>query len=180
MPKTNHFARNSLKLTLQAAACLALTTASLSSHALDIVFDYTYDTSSFFDASRKSLMDLAANAFESRLSDNLTAITSGGANSFNLSFFNPADTVNNVTLNNASIAANELRVYVGADDLGSGTLGLGGYGGWSGSGTSTFLNNASSRGQAGALLANETDFGPWGGSISFNSTSNSASSSRPN
>jgi hypothetical protein len=168
MPKTNHFARNSFKLTLQAAACLALTTASMSSHALDIVFDYTYDTSSFFDASRKSLMDLAANAFESRLSDNLTAINSGVGGSVDFQFSNPSGS-GSITVTNGSVAANELRVYLGAEVMAGSTLGTGGPGGYSASGTQSFFDNLASRGQLGALEPTATDFGPWGGVISFNS-----------
>lgn len=64
-------------------------------------------------------------------------------------------------------------VFVGAYNLESSTLGQGGPGGFSGSGSSAFLDNASSRGKPGALGAptSQTDFGPRGGSISFNSTS---------
>lgn len=48
------------------------------------------------------------------------------------------------------------------------TLGIGGPGGFSAGGTAAFLNTVRARGQSGALLANDpTDFGPWGGSITF-------------
>jgi hypothetical protein len=40
------------------------------------------------------------------------------------------------------------------------------------SGTSTFVNTVKARGQTGALgaAATQTDFGPWGGSLSFDNT----------
>lgn len=43
-----------------------------------------------------------------------------------------------------------------------------GAGGFGANGTQSFVDNASSRGQAGALAMSETDFGPWGGTLSFN------------
>ena len=71
------------------------------------------------------------------------------------------------------MAANTILVYVGASNLGSTTLGVGAPGGFAASGTQAFVDNASSRGQAGALVTpptRATDFGPWGGALGFNST----------
>lgn len=100
----------------------------------------------------------------------MTAITSGGGNTFNLQPINPS-TGATTQISGASIAAGELRIYLGAGSLGGGTLGLGGPGGWSASGTTqAFFDNAQSRGQTGALTSPPSDFGPWGGSISFDNT----------
>jgi hypothetical protein len=140
---------------------------------VDIVFDYRYDSSGFFtgvNSSRQTLLNDAAAVFENRFQDNLTAITSGGSNHFNASFSEP-DNSNNVTIPDFSVGAGQIVVFVGAHNLG-GTLAEGGNGGFSSNGSSGFLDNAASRGQAGALLPVQTDFGPWGGSISFNNTSN--------
>ncbi|MFM2056241.1 MAG: hypothetical protein RLY71_626 [Pseudomonadota bacterium] len=163
-----------LRTALGTASLVVFASTATSAHAIDIVFDYSYDTSGFFtDTARRNLLDSAAYAFESRLTDNLTAITSGSGGTFNVNFFNPSDAYGaNVSLNSFSVAAGELRIFVGGGDLGSGTLGLGGGGGWGASGTSAFLNNARSRGQDGALTTPKTDLGPWGGSVSFNNTSN--------
>lgn len=152
---------------LVAAAALAL---SQPASAISILFDYSYDSSGFFsgaNASRQTLLNQAASEFTSRIQDHLTAITPSGSNSFGVSFFNPSST-SVVTLNNYSVADNAVIVYVGAQDLGSSTLGQGGPGGYSFSGSSAFANSIA-RGQAGALNNPATDFGPWGGSISFNS-----------
>jgi len=49
---------------------LALTSTLCASHsfgAIDIIFDYTYDTSNWFGDEQKYIMDQAAYAFESRL-----------------------------------------------------------------------------------------------------------------
>lgn len=106
------------------------------------------------------------------LATKLSAITSSGSDHFNAGFFDPSNG-SPTTINDYSVLADKIVVFVGAYNLESSTLGQGGPGGFSGSGSSAFLDNASSRGKPGALGAptSQTDFGPWGGSISFNSTS---------
>ncbi|MBA4142079.1 MAG: hypothetical protein H0X43_03535 [Nitrosospira sp.] len=140
---------------------------------IDIVFNYRYDSSSFFtgeNSSRQELLNAAASVFETRLQENLAAISSSGPDRFNARFFQP-DTGNQITIPNFNVAANEIVVFAGAYNLGS-TLAAGGSGGFSSSGSTAFLDNVYSRGQPGALLPLETDFSPWGGAISFNTTSN--------
>lgn len=140
---------------------------------VDIVFDYRYDSSGFFtgeNGSRQDVLDDAASAFETRFQDNLTAVSSSGSNQFDISFFRP-DTGDLLTIPRFSVAANKIVVFAGAHDL-DGSIAEGGPGGYSGRGSAGFLDNARSRGQQGALLALETDFGPWGGAVSFNSNSN--------
>ena len=158
-------------------AVLLLLTIAQSASAISIVFDYSYDTNGFFaDAGRRNTLNQAGAYLGNRLQDNLTAITSdspGGLNNFTAKFFNPSDPntpANNVAIPYASVAANVIHVYVGGSSLGTTTLGIGGPGGVDASGTPEFVNNAVSRGQAGALAKPATDFGPWGGSIGFNST----------
>ena len=142
----------------------------VTTRAVSITFDYTYDAGGFFsgnNSSRRSILDLAASVYETRLYDSLTAITPGGANSWSVEFSNPA-TGAEVTLNNLSVAADTLVVYVGARSLGGSTLGYGGYGGYSASGNAGFVSTVATRGQSGAP---STEFGPWGGDITFNSAS---------
>lgn len=135
---------------------------------IDIHFDYRYDSSGFFtgaNSSRQNLLNAAASTFESRFQDNLTAITSSGPNRFDVSFFQP-NNGNKTDISNFSVAANQIVVFAGAYNLG-GTVAMGGPGGFSSKGSIDF-----SRGQIGALAPVKTDFGPWGGAISFNSISN--------
>ncbi len=160
---------------------------------IDIVFDYTYDSGGFFSsADSKNTLEAAAGYFESIILDDFTAIDSnadaGGSNNFTASFSDPS-TGNTVNLSNFDVAANTITVFVGgSSNLGSGTLGAGGPGGYGVSGTSTFVDNAVSRGEgggdptavrnfdsdnSGTIDPNEktaTDFALWGGSISFNNT----------
>jgi hypothetical protein len=164
-----------MKLTytlLLSAFCIASQPARAN---INIVFDYGNDSTGFFtggNSSRQTLLDAAASVFETRFSDNLTGITSSDSNHFNITFANPYST-GTTTLNNYSVAPDEIVVYVGAYNLGANILGQGGPGGFSVSGTQAFVDNAVSRGQPGALIqppSSQTDFGPWGGSLSFNNT----------
>lgn len=138
---------------------------------IDIVFDYRYDTGYFTNnALRKSLLESAASVFESRITDNLGAITSSGGNYFDVNFQNPS-TGSTTALTDYSVGANEIVIYIGASNLGSNILGEGGPGGFSAGGSSRFLSSIQ-RGQSGYLSDSgiDTDFGPWGGTISFNSS----------
>jgi len=148
---------------------LLLAAAVQPASALSISFDYSYDTSGFFSAARRTVLNDAAQFFDSHLGDNLTAITSSGPNDFTAKFADPS-TGGSVSLNRYDVAANQLVVYVGARDLSGSALAQGGPGAYSVRGTQAFVDNAQSRGQAGALSSPPTDFGPWGGDIAFDST----------
>lgn len=159
-----------LKLkTLPALTLLTLAQPALAN--IDIQFDYTYDNG-FFNAANMATLDTAAAVFESRFADTLTAITSSGGNGFDPNFFNPSDPFGaDISLNDASFGANVIRVYVGGANLGSGTLGLGGPGGFGCSGFGSFCADAASRNQGNVSGSSANDFALWGGSISFNSAS---------
>lgn len=152
------------------AALLVMLSAQAQAN-IDIQFDYSYDTNNFFsDTSRKTVLESAANVFESRFSDSLTAITSSGSNGFDPVYFNPSNpSATALTNNNDSFSANVIRVYAGGFDFTSGTLGSGGAGGYSCSGFSGFCDGAAQRGQGEVSGKNAIDVAPWGGSISFDS-----------
>ena len=163
-----------MKTSQRILAVLLFSTIAQSASAISIVFDYSYDTNGFFaDAARQNTLNQAGAYLGNRLKDNLTAITSGGSDNFTANFSNPSDPTNSasaVSIPNASVAANVIRVYVGASDLGGTTLGIGGPGGFGATGSSqAYLDNVASRGQTGALVNPATDFGPWGGALGFNS-----------
>ncbi len=156
--------------------CLAIFLATSSAQAnIDILFNYSYDSNNFFNNTNKGVLESAASYFESILTDDLTAITSGGDNHFNASFSDPS-TGDSVTINDYSVAADTIEIFVGARDLGTTTLGEGGPGGYSVSGTSNFVTNAITRGEtsttAGVNGSSATDFAPWGGSIAFDIDAN--------
>lgn len=147
-----------------------------------IVLDYTYDQpanggNNFFGAvgsPQRVALQAAATRLQSRLADTLSAIVPSGQNSWTTNTFHPGN-INGPTIqiNNLTIAQNEIRVFAGGQNLGTGgTLGIGGPGGWGASGFQPWFDLLGSRGQSGALAFPATDFGPWGGSITFNNTTN--------
>ena len=140
--------------------------------AVTLRFDYSYDTSGFFnDPARRDALERAADQIAPYLHDDLAAITPGGPNSWTASFYNPA-TNSTAVLNNPTIGEDELLVYVGAAPIGGVELGLASAGGFSASGSQDWLNTVRARGQAGALGGVKTDYSTWGGMVTFNSTSN--------
>lgn len=146
--------------------------AGFGAHAeanIDIQFDYSYDSSGFLSNSdRRSALDAAANLFEHRFSDQLTAIDSAGANSFDTTFFNPGDPYGaNVVDNDASLGTNVIRVYAGGYNYSDDTLGEGGPGGYDCSGIGSFCSDATRRGQGPLNGGSAVDVAPWGGSIVF-------------
>ena len=133
----------------------------------NLVIDYSFDTEGFFDDAerREAIEDVAAD-ISMRLGDTLDAITPSGSNSWNAGFFHPCNGVFDFYLINPSINADEIVIYAGGRDLG-GVLGEGGPGGYEASGTSSWFGAIEQRGESG--VASDTDFAPWGGSVSFTS-----------
>jgi len=147
---------------------LTLFTAVSAPAAVTFDFDYTYDTGGFFTVERRSLMSLVGALFEARIADTLSAITPGSGNTWQVSYYNPADGTL-AQLTDLSIGSGVLKVYVGARSMAGGTLGVGGFGGvTSGAGDAGFVSAVTSRGQAG--FSTQNDVAIWGGSIAFNSS----------
>jgi hypothetical protein len=146
----------------------ALLLASQSASAITLAFDYTYDINGFFvDPTRQTVLETAGGFFEARLGDDLTAITSGGGNSFNAVFTDPGTGLTE-TINDYSVAADTLVVFAGGRAIPGSTLGIGGPGGFSASGSTDFIDNVVTRGETEPTQGpTATDFAPWGGSISF-------------
>lgn len=138
--------------------------------ALSIVIDYSYDTNNFFDTQEKrDLFQQAADTYAARITDDLTAITPSGDNTWQAEFTDPA-TGQTTHAQNLTIAQDTLIVFAGGRDLSDATLGIGGPGGYSANGSSTWLATVDRRGQSGAAGSHPTDFGPWGGSITFDTS----------
>ena len=138
---------------------------------LSIRLDYSMDSSGFFGSQeRRNSLQFAANSIVSKFSDQLTAIQPVGTDQWTARFLNPSTGAQD-TRTNLVIPANEILIFVGARALGANELGRGEKGGFTASSSSqSFLNAVAARGQAGALSSPQTDFGPWGGTVSFSST----------
>jgi hypothetical protein len=147
--------------------------SAAAARAITIQFDYSMDTSGFFTSNPTAKTDLeaAAQFFDAHLTDTLTAISPGGFNSWTADFTDPS-TGSSASVVNLSISQNEILIYAGGENLGSGVLGEGGPGGFSASGSQSFLDTVKARGQSGALASTPTDYGPWGGSVSFGTNVN--------
>ena len=142
-----------------------------------LLIDYSLDSNNFFDTqAKKDLLQTVADSLTSRLTDDLEAITPGPSgfgfdNTWTVDFNHPGTGVSHDILDLA-VPADTVIVYAGGRDLPGSTVGLGGPGGYISEGTPEFLNTVASRGEAGALDAPTTDFGPWGGSITFDTLTN--------
>ncbi|MFG0285302.1 MAG: hypothetical protein ACF8R7_12860 [Phycisphaerales bacterium JB039] len=151
----------------RAPTCEALEPRTLLSLAIEI--DYSFDSNDFFaDPARREVVEFAADWLGALLQDNLEAIIPGGPNSWTARFTHPG-TGAPAEVDNPVIPEDTIRVYVGGRDLPGSSVGLGGAGGFSASGSSSFLSLVEGRGQPGAIGpdASRTDFGLWGGTISF-------------
>ena len=141
-------------------------------------FDFSLDAMDFFtetEPERRAALVAAGEIVGANLDDTLTAIVPGSLDPGDMWTANYPDpsTGNVVTTDNLIVPENVIRVFAGGRDLGT-TLGIGGPGGLGAEGFAPWPSIVAGRGQAGALLANdqETDFGPWGGTVTFNTTTN--------
>jgi hypothetical protein len=134
--------------------------------ALNIVIDYSYDTNHFFDTQeKKDVLQSVVNLYEARITDDLLAIEPSGSNTWSALFTNPATGLQ-TSVFNLIVPTDTIIIYAGGRDLANDTLGVGGPGGYSGV-PDSFVATVDQRGQSGAAGSHPTDFGPWGGSITF-------------
>ena len=134
--------------------------------SVNVTINYSFDTQNFFDTQlKRDLLQHAADQIVRQFDDELSAIVPGGSNTWSARFSHPgtgaAHQVNNLRVN-----ADELIVFAGGRQLGA-TLGMGGHGGFSVSGSPGWVQTVRTRGQSGAAANPATDFGPWGGAIVF-------------
>lgn len=157
---------------LLVALCAGLAPGRSASADVTVQFDYTYDVQGFFDAvahpERRQILELAA-ASVVRFADDLAAIVPGGDNWWDAGFWRPDTGGWDYAVHNLVVPADTLIVYVGARDLPV-ALGEGGPGSYWAPSIPSWIETVKARGESGALLATPTDFGPWGGSIAFDSS----------
>ena len=149
---------------------LTFATFPTTASGIEIELRYDYDTSGFFNQpGAKETMRACANFFEDILVDQLeeiNAATSGdNRNTWTALPRHPA-TGNSLEIVNLVVPEDTLIIYLGARDLPGSTAGVA-TSGLSVSGVQNFLDQVLYRSQTGASDTPATDFGPWGGSISF-------------
>lgn len=148
--------------------------------AITFQFDYSLDATNFFDpinnSERRQILEQAGNELGSRLQDTLLEIIPHKfdvSDTWTATFEDPS-TGGMFNVNDLIVGENIIRVYVGARNLG-GSLGSGGPGFASSvTGVQPWVDTVLGRGQGGALGPDntQTDFAPFGGSISFDETAN--------
>lgn len=149
---------------------ITFTALPMAVNGIEIELRYDYDTSGFFNQpGAKEAMRACADFFEEILVDELdeiNAATSGdNRNIWSARPWHPA-TGNTLEIENLVVPANTLIIYPGARDLPGTTAGFATTG-TSVSGVTSFFNQVLYRGQTGASDTPSTNYGPWGGSISF-------------
>lgn len=147
---------------------LAALTGTASAIKIDIRYDY--DTQGFFnDPEARAAMEAVADYFEPLLHDSLAAIDPAAwpGNSWEARITHPGNGTANFAIPNLVVPADTIVVFAGARSLG-GSAGRGGPGGYGLSGfQQAWFDLVASRGESGALATPKTDFGPWGGAITF-------------
>ncbi len=141
-------------------------------------FDYSLDTNNFFNSTRRAALDEAGRSVAQYFTDDLTAISPSGPNTWAAYVCHPSrgasnqlcGVLENVSSRVRSVAANEIVVFAGARDIIGDVRGTGSSGAYSASGTQAWLNTVAGRGQSGALSNPQTDVGVWGGSVSFDNS----------
>jgi hypothetical protein len=149
-------------------------------YALQINFDYSYDTGGFFTDQitgapifeRRARLEQAA-SFYTGFTDNLSAIQPTSTNNWSVNIRHPSLLGSSVTLTNTGITANTIRVFVGGSSSSPGVLGFAGTGwGLTTTGSQAFQDDVVTRGQLNTVGQSATDYGIWGGSIWFNDVHN--------
>ncbi len=130
---------------------------------ITIEFNDSYDTSGFFAANPQAMtvVQEAGQILGGQLENSLAAITPAGGNTWSQYIGNPSDPATNLSFTNSNIPANTIVVYVGCDP------GISLYQtflpGYSASGSSSWEDSITSRGQTAELAGSA----PTIGSISF-------------
>ncbi|MCA9152298.1 MAG: hypothetical protein KDA92_23510, partial [Planctomycetales bacterium] len=149
-----------------AALLLTLGFALPAEAGLKFQFDYSYDSYGFFDApERRESLELAG-AFLNRYVDSLDALIPDETNKW-LSFFTPPDADSNIFLTGGPIPQDTMLIHVAGRPL-AGRLAQATDFGAVGQGDPDWVASVANRGQLGASETPALDFGPMGGSISFN------------
>jgi hypothetical protein len=135
---------------------------------IKFAFNFTYDTNNFFNTqAKKDLLFYAGRMLGQRLSDSLSAITPSGSNRWTATITNPA-TGGNKTINNRSVDADTIVVYVGSWNIPH--LAQAKAATVTPEGSPSWKTLVRTRGETGATGSAPTDVAPAIGSITFDSS----------
>ncbi|MBK1792282.1 hypothetical protein [Persicirhabdus sediminis] len=140
--------------------------------AIDIVIDYTYDTTNFFDTQEKrDAIEAVADFYGEIITDELAAIDPSLFPSYiwRITFADPL-TGDSIVLENPSIPANTIIIYVGGKDLDGSTAGQASTGSIAYHNVESWKKHIFGRGKPGAEITTSslrTEYAPWGGIVMF-------------
>ena len=132
--------------------------------SLTFQFDYSLDTSGFFNnAQARQALEQAGAQLGSQISNTPAAIDPAQAfgGGWEAVFYHPT-AHNEVRIPNLTIPEGVMKIYVGAEASHDNHAGEGGPGGYSVNGPNSFQNIVARRGQSG--------FAAWGGTLTFDTT----------
>ena len=142
--------------------------AATSDAAITFEFDYQYDTAGFFDPpERREALEMAGKLFD-RYVDDLAEVTPDENNTWQSFIVDPGGNAGLQIVQDIPVAEDTVIVYVASNNIGGDlahTFAAPGIA----TGTPEFEDAYHFRSQEGAGDSPATDFGVWGGSISFNS-----------
>ncbi len=131
---------------------------------MSVLWDYSYDTNGFFTPDRRLVLEQVSGYLEARIGLNSAAITPSGGNTWSWLLQNP-QTGGMVSLTDPSAAAGQIVIYVGAQNMALGSLGVG---------SPVAIGSYGGTSQAWYDLIEGTNtpeaFKPFAGTISFNSS----------
>ncbi|MGJ8640609.1 MAG: matrixin family metalloprotease [Opitutaceae bacterium] len=169
---------NLRKISKLSLSLLATTLTPYPAQALEIVIDYTYDTSNFFDTDeKKAAIEAVAKFYGDMIQDNLLRID---PDDFSQATWTPTMSLPETGVSTPIpslqvIPEDTIIVYVGARELGGSTAGIAGPGGFTAGGFQDWFARIRGRGNSGAESGTpsaQTDFALWGGSIAFDTPRN--------
>jgi hypothetical protein len=128
--------------------------------ALLFAFDYSLDTAGFFhDPAARAALERAAADLGAEIATAPAAIAPAGGDTWTAVFAHPSAPGTQARRDNLLVPANTQYVFAGGIPDSRGEAGLGGYGGYTASGSRAWMDAVKTRGQTG--------FAAWGGSVSF-------------
>lgn len=163
---------------LLACAAASLMSAGSPASAITLQFRYDYDASGFFGTASsptpaRTALEFAGRAFTA-FTDTLAPITPSGNDSWTAQFRNPSNpsTPQDESIANLFVPADTIIVYAGASNLGNSVVGEARRGSYSLPSnpevlSPNFVSAIVNRGEGSTA----NDYAPWGGTISFDTTS---------
>ncbi len=145
------------------ALVIALAASLTPASAITILWDYTYDTNGFFTQERREVLNLVSHELSHLMIDSPDLPYPTGAGAYWNWLYNDPSTGMSVSTP-GDLIGGSITIFLGARDLGSNTLGLGGPAGSEAAAANSWV-------QTYVSLNTDEAFKPFAGTISFTTSS---------